>query len=92
MYPDIFLTSILCQSTSHSIEVKKQRYIYIYIYISLEKLIYQFLFVNVIVSPWNGETKEQSNWLISYSAFFLFAFKGLNYLSLIGLVDWLPCC
>ena len=34
MYPDIFLTSILCQSTSHSIEVKK--YIYIYIYIIRE--------------------------------------------------------
>ena len=53
MYPDIFLTSILCQSTSHSIEVKKQReryFIYIYIYISLEKLIYQFLFANEIVS------------------------------------------
>ena len=49
MYPDIFLTSILCQSTSHSIEVKKQRERY-YIYILLEKLIYQFLFVNEIVS------------------------------------------
>ena len=45
--------------------------------------------MKLYLSPWNGETRGEIK--LNNFSFCFFAFKELNYLSLIELVDWLPC-